>query len=57
MYGHSSAEGTAAADVSKIAGLYGGGGHRAAAGMAVKGVRDIEELFVEEERWERSPRL
>ena len=35
-----------AADVSLIAGKYGGGGHRAAAGMAAD-VADVEDMFVQ----------
>ena len=46
LYGHESAKEGTAADVSKIAGLYGGGGHRAASGMGAK-VRDLEDLFVQ----------
>ena len=42
---HGSEEG--AADVSQIAKRYGGGGHRAAAGMGAA-VRDLEEIFVAE---------
>ena len=37
-----------AADVSVIAEKYGGGGHRAAAGMSVA-VSDLESLFCKEE--------
>ena len=36
-----------AADVSAIAEKYGGGGHRAAAGMSVD-ITDLETLFCEE---------
>uniref|UniRef100_A0A7S2WUL1 DHHA1 domain-containing protein n=1 Tax=Rhizochromulina marina TaxID=1034831 RepID=A0A7S2WUL1_9STRA len=46
LYGNPAAPN--AADVSKIANKYGGGGHRAAAGMRAN-ICDLESLFVEEE--------
>ena len=38
-----------ASDVSRIAKLYGGGGHRAAAGMRAN-VENVEDMFVQEIR-------
>ena len=43
-----------ASDVSRIAKLYGGGGHRAAAGMRAN-VENVEDMFVQEDRKKTLP--